>query len=40
MTETKKTEFAELAERAFKREILKKLVFSRPISSEISKVSG
>lgn len=40
MTETKKTEFVELAERAFKREILKKLVFSRPISSEISKVSG
>ena len=35
-----KTDFIELAVLAFKREALKKLVFSRPVSGEIQKVSG
>ncbi len=36
----KKSDFVELAVSAFKREALKKLVFSRPVDSEIQKVSG
>lgn len=35
-----KNEFIELIESAFKREALKKLVFSRPVSGEINKISG
>ena len=35
-----KTDFIELAVLAFKREALKKLVFSRPVSGEVQKVSG
>ncbi len=36
----KKSDFVDLAVLAFKREALKKLVFSRPVDSEIQKVSG
>ena len=36
----KKSDFTELAVRAFGREALKKLVFSRPVSGEVQKVSG
>ena len=36
----KKSDFIELAVLAFKREALKKLVFSRPVDSEVQKVSG
>lgn len=36
----KKSDFTELAVRAFEREALKKLVFSRPVSGEVQKVSG
>jgi hypothetical protein len=36
----KKTDFIELTVRAFEREALKKLVFSRPVSGEVQKVSG
>ena len=36
----KKSNFTELAVRAFGREALKKLVFSRPVSGEVQKVSG
>ena len=35
-----KTDFIDLAVLALKREVLKKLVFSRPVDSEIQKVSG
>ena len=34
------TEFIELIESAFKKEALKKLVFSRPASGEVNKISG
>lgn len=36
----KKSDFTELAVRAFEREALKKLVFSRPTEGEVQKVSG
>ena len=36
----KKTDFVDIAVRAFGREALKKLVFSRPVSGEVQKVSG
>lgn len=36
----KRNDFTELAVLAFGREVLKKLVFSRPVDSEVQKVSG
>ena len=35
-----KTDFISLTVKAFKKEVLKKLVFSRPVSSEVKKVAG
>lgn len=37
---SKKTDFAAIAALAFRREALKKIVFSRPLGGEISKISG